>query len=208
MGVAAEERRQLSLLLDRTGPDAPTLCEGWLTRDLAAHLVVRESRPDAALGILLPPLAAYTQRVQDGIAAQPWARLVDRVRRGPAWYWPTSIGALDELTNSAEFLVHHEDVRRGRPGWEPRPADPVRDAAAWNAARRTGKLSLRKVPVGVRLRTTDGRETVAKSGAEEVTVTGDPVELLLFVFGRDAVQVSFDGDPGAVDRLQAAGRGI
>ncbi|WP_431903179.1 TIGR03085 family metal-binding protein [Amycolatopsis thermoflava] len=208
MGVAAEERRQLSRLLDETGPDAPTLCDGWLTRDLAAHLVVRESRPDAALGILLPPLAGHTRRVQDGIAAQPWSRLVERVRRGPAWYWPTSIGRLDELTNTAEFLVHHEDVRRGRPGWQPRPADPARDAAAWRAARGAAKVNLRRVPVGVTLRTIDGREATVKRGAGQVTVTGDPVELLLFVFGRDAVRVEFEGDPTAVDRLKKARRGI
>ncbi|MDQ0380914.1 TIGR03085 family metal-binding protein [Amycolatopsis thermophila] len=208
MGVAAEERLALSRLLDETGPDAPTLCEGWLTRDLAAHLVVRESRPDAALGILLPPLAGHTRRVQDGVAAQPWPELVDRIRRGPAWYWPTSIGKLDELTNSAEFLVHHEDVRRGRPGWEPRPADPARDAAAWRAARTAAKVNLRKVPVGVVLRTCDGREAKVKNGAQTVTVTGDPVELLLFVFGRDAAHVSFEGDSAAVDRLKASGRGI
>ncbi|WP_115944882.1 TIGR03085 family metal-binding protein [Amycolatopsis thermalba] len=208
MGVAAEERRLLSLLLDETGPDAPTLCQGWLTRDLAAHLVVRESRPDAALGILLPPLAGHTQRVQDAIAAQPWPELVDRVRRGPAWYWPTSIGRLDELTNTAEFLVHHEDVRRARPGWAPRPAEATRDAAAWRAARTAARINLRRVPVGVTLRTTDGREATARTGAEQVTVTGDPVELLLFVFGRDAVHVTFDGDAAAIGRLKAAGRGI
>lgn len=34
------------------GPDAPTLGAGWKTRDLAAHLVVRESRPDAAAGVI------------------------------------------------------------------------------------------------------------------------------------------------------------
>ncbi|GHF29242.1 TIGR03085 family protein [Amycolatopsis deserti] len=208
MGVAAEERRLLSLLLDETGPDAPTLCEGWLTRDLAAHLVLRESRPDAAVGILLPPLAGHTQRVQDAIAARPWPELVDRVRRGPAWYWPTSIGRLDELANTAEFLVHHEDVRRGRPGWQPRPAEATRDAAAWRAARTAAKVNLRRVPVGVTLRTTDGREATVKTNTEQVTVTGDPVELLLFVFGRDAVRVTFEGDLAAIDQLKAAGRGI
>ncbi|NIH84046.1 TIGR03085 family metal-binding protein [Amycolatopsis granulosa] len=208
MGVAADERRALSQLLTEAGPEEPTLCRGWLTRDLAAHLVVRESRPDAALGIVLPPLAGHTRRVQDAIAAQPWLRLVERVRRGPAWYWPTAIGKLDELANTAEFLVHHEDVRRGRPGWQPRPADPARDAAAWRAARTAAKLNLRRVPVGVTLRTPGGDVAVVRGGAAQVTVTGDPVELLLFVFGRDAVHVSFEGGPAAVGRLKSAGRGI
>ena len=45
--VAATERADLCDLFRAVGPDAPTLCEGWTTRDLAAHLVVRERRPDA-----------------------------------------------------------------------------------------------------------------------------------------------------------------
>ena len=50
MSYSREERRALCELLDETGPDAPTLCEGWTTGDLAAHLVLRERRPDAAAG--------------------------------------------------------------------------------------------------------------------------------------------------------------
>ena len=51
-----------------SGPDEPTLCEGWNTRDLAAHLVLRESRPDAALGVVVRPLAGRTARLQDKLA--------------------------------------------------------------------------------------------------------------------------------------------
>jgi uncharacterized protein (TIGR03083 family) len=39
--LAQEERNELCDLMLETGPDAPTLCEGWTTRDLAAHLVIR-----------------------------------------------------------------------------------------------------------------------------------------------------------------------
>ncbi len=208
MGIAADERRALSALFEEVGPDAPTLCEGWTTRDLAAHLVVREHRPDAAPGIMVPALAGYTKRVQDRYAARPWESLVAQVRRGPSKFWPTAIGPLDELTNTAEFLVHHEDVRRAQPGWEPRPADPARDAAAWSSARSGAKLNLRKSPVGVTLRTTDGREATVKTGPDPVTVVGDPMDLLLFVFGRDAVRLTFEGDAGAVTRLQAVSRGL
>ncbi|RZQ62485.1 TIGR03085 family metal-binding protein [Amycolatopsis suaedae] len=208
MGVAADERQALCALFDEVGPDAPTLCEGWLTKDLAAHLVVREHRPDAALGILVPGLDGHTRRVQDGYAAEPWPRLVERVRSGPAWFWPTSIPAVDELVNSAEFLVHHEDVRRARPGWEPRPADGARDAAAWKAARMASRMTLRSSPVGVVLRTPAGRQAQVRSGDELVGVVGEPVELLLFVFGRDEARVEFEGTPDAVERLRAAGRGL
>lgn len=208
MGVAGDERRALSELFEDLGPDAPTLCTGWKTRDLAAHLLVRERRMDAAPGILVPALAPYTQRVQDSYAARPWTEVVELVRAGPAWYWPTAIGPLDELTNGPEFLVHHEDVRRAQPGWKPRPADPVRDATAWKSAKQASKLNLRKSPVGVILKTPEGREARVKDGPDTVTVVGDPMELLLFVFGRDAVQVTFEGDAYAVDRLRKHDRGL
>ncbi|WP_409184463.1 TIGR03085 family metal-binding protein [Amycolatopsis sp. VS8301801F10] len=208
MGLAKDERQALSDLFEQLGPDAPTLCEGWQTRDLAAHLVVREHRPDAMPGIVVPALAGHTQKVQDGVAARPWDDLVAQVRRGPSRFWPTSFGPVDEATNSAEFLVHHEDVRRAQPDWTPRPADPSRDGAAWRLATRTAKLNLRKSPVGVVLRTPDGQSASVKSGAPVVTVVGAPVELLLFVFGRDAVQVSFEGEEAAVARLKGAKRGL
>jgi uncharacterized protein (TIGR03085 family) len=208
MGVAADERHALCVLFEGAGPDAPTLCAGWRTRDLAAHLLVRERRPDAALGILVPALASRTQRVQVEYAAKPWPELVARLRSGPAWYWPTAIAAVDELANGAEFLVHHEDVRRGQPGWEPRAGDPVRDATAWKAARNVAKITLRKSPVGVVLRTADGRQAAVKAGTETVTVVGEPVELLLFVFGRDEVRATFEGDLAAVAQLKALSRGL
>ena len=208
MGLAVDERQALSALFEEVGPDAPTLCEGWATRDLAAHLIVREHRLDASPGIMLPALAGYTKRVQDQYAAKPWPELVDEVRRGPAWYWPMAIGPLNELTNGGEFLVHHEDVRRAQPGWEPRPADPSRDEAAWRLMRQSAKLNLRKSPVGVELKTTDGRSAVVKAGSPVVTVTGDPVDLVLFVFGRDAVHLSIEGDESAVARLRGLSRGF
>ncbi|HVV07899.1 TIGR03085 family metal-binding protein [Amycolatopsis sp.] len=208
MGVAADERQALSALLDELGPDQPTLCEGWRTRDLAAHLVLREHRPDAAAGIVVPALASYTKKVQDGYAAKPWAELVAQVRSGPAWYWPTRVGPLDELANGAEFLVHHEDVRRGQPNWEPRRSDPARDATAWRSVKAMAKLSLRRSPAGVVLRTDTGEEVTAKAGNPAVTVVGAPVELLLFTFGRNAVRAEFEGDPDDVAKLAALSRGL
>ena len=77
--VARAERQALCDTLLEIGPDAPTLCDPWLTRDLAAHLVIRERRPDAALGISVPALAGHTERTQKHYADGEWARLVDLV---------------------------------------------------------------------------------------------------------------------------------
>ena len=46
--IAQSERQALCSLLEDRGPLAPTLCEGWTTADLAAHLYVRERKPLAA----------------------------------------------------------------------------------------------------------------------------------------------------------------
>ena len=84
MSYSREERLALCALLDKTGPDAPTLCEGWTAGDLAAHLVLRERRPDAAGGVIGGPLAGYTARVQNRIRARtPFPGLVQLIRSGP-----------------------------------------------------------------------------------------------------------------------------
>ena len=208
MAVSSDERAALCDLFTELGPDEPTLCTGWQTRDLAAHLVVRERRPDAAAGILLAPLAGHTKKVQDDYARKPWAELVDLVRGGPPAFWPTRIPALDRLVNSVEMFVHHEDVRRAQPGWQPRDPDPERDAVTWAGVSRAGKLTLRRSPVGIVLRRPDGKETVVRRGPNTVILSGEPGDLLLFAFGRDAVHVEFEGEQTAIARVQGLTRSL
>lgn len=208
MSVATDERAALCDFFDKVGPDQPTLCEGWQTRDLAAHLAVREHRLDAAPGILLTPFAGHTKRVQDGYTRLPWAELVDLVRGGPPVWWPTRLPALDKAVNSIEFFVHHEDARRGQDGWEPRPPDARRDAVLWTGLRRAGRLTLRRSPVGLILARPDGESITLRRGPSTVTITGEPGELLLFAFGREAVRVDFDGDQSAIAAVRGLRRGL
>ncbi|MBB4910397.1 TIGR03085 family metal-binding protein [Actinophytocola algeriensis] len=216
MSVATDERAALCDLLDELGPDQPTLCEGWQTRDLAAHLVVREHRLDAAPGILLSAFAGHTKRVQDTYARRPWRELVGLVRGGPPLWWPTRLPAVDKLVNSIELFVHHEDVRRGQEGWTPREPDAKRDAALWAGLKRAGKMTLRRTPVGLVLARPasapqaplGGESIVVKRGPNTVTVTGEPGELLLFAFGRDAARVEFDGEQSAIGAVQGLSRGL
>src|ERR1700683_2006611 len=128
--------------MDQLGPDAPTLCPGWTTRDLAAHLVVREGRPVAAVGILLPPLAGLTAQAQRSTAERPWPELVDLVRHGPPWWSVMRLGPGEKI-NGIEFFVHHEDVRRAGRGWQPRAADPRRAEALWAVLPRLARLCYR-----------------------------------------------------------------
>ncbi len=207
--LARTERRALVDLLGALGPDAPTLCAGWTTRDLAAHLVLRETRPDAAPGIVLPALSGRTEQVQQRLAGRPFAELVGRLRTGPPWWSPARLPGLDRATNSVEFLVHHEDVRRAQPGWEPRALNAAAQDEVWSRLSATARLMYRRVPVGVILRRSDGQQRVARQGAPAVVVAGEPVELLLHAFGRgSAARVEISGDRAASRTLAAARLGL
>jgi len=206
MGVAQDERRLLTELFAEVGPDAPTLCDPWRTRDLAAHLVLRERRPDAAAGILVKRLAGHTRRVQDAYAAKPWDELVGLVRGGPPKLSPYAL--VDELVNAVEYFVHHEDVRRARDDWEPRSPDPVRDDVLWRRLGPTARMMYRKSPVGVVLRRPDGEAVVARSGADPVVLTGQVSELVVHVFGRSAARVEYDGADEAVRLVRGLDRSM
>jgi uncharacterized protein (TIGR03085 family) len=193
--------------LRAVGPDAPTLCDGWKTRDLAAHLVVRERRLDATPGIMVPFLSGYTAKVQDKVVqSTSWDDLVDKVASGPPIYSPFKL--LDPLANVGEMFIHHEDVRRAVAGWEPR----VLDESVVSVLRRQlglmSRVTLAKVPTQVVLRTPSGRQIARVGRGDAVTVTGEPPELLLFATGRDAARVDFDGDPQSVAAVRSAPRGL
>jgi uncharacterized protein (TIGR03085 family) len=206
---AKRERLLLADLLEAAGPDAPTLCEGWNTRDLAAHAVVRERRPDAAAGLLLAPLKNRLDRVQSEFASKPYEELVQLIRTGPPRRSPYSLKQVDEAANTVEFYIHSEDVRRAQPDWTPRELDPVFADALWSRVERMARVLGRKSPVGLVLRRPDGRTAVAHRGTPVVTVTGDPGELLLFAFGRqEPARVDLDGDKEAVARLHEAKLGL
>ena len=211
MSYARDERLALCALLAELGPDKPTLCEGWLTADLAAHLVLRERRPDSSAGIIVGPLAGYTRKVQAQLAARrPYPALVDLIRSGPPRLSPMGIPGADERVNSVEFFVHHEDVRRAQAGWRPRDLDAGFSEMLWRRLA-MARMLLRKAPVGVELVRTDapadgGRVRItAKAKAPVVTVTGPAAELTLWAMGRtSAAEVRLDGSDPDVAALKAA----
>jgi uncharacterized protein (TIGR03085 family) len=194
--LAASERASLSDLLDRVGPDAPTLCEGWLTRDLTAHLVVRESRPDAVLGVVIRPLSGWTARVQKKFARGDFTDLVNRLRGGPPIWSLFGMRGLGEILNNVEFFVHHEDVRRAAPQWEPRVLDNATNALLWKRSSQMAKRVLRSAPAGIELvRSDTGQRHTVRPGQPVLTLTGAPQELLLYMFGRrDHALVELEGD--------------
>ncbi|MGI8307624.1 TIGR03085 family metal-binding protein [Saccharopolyspora hattusasensis] len=198
MGVASDERQQLCDLFEQLGPDAPTLCEGWTTKDLAVHLVVRERRPDAVAGKFVKALVNRSERIQNELRALSWPELVDQIRQGPPRWNPLSFGGVDEAVNAAEYYVHHEDVRRAQPGWQPRPSDPVREEGLWKSLTRVAKMFYGRSPVGVVLRRPDGTEIAAKRGPRTVRFSGEPSELILHAFSRRAAKVTVEGNEADV----------
>lgn len=207
MSLATRERAALADELERVGPDRPTLCTGWTTRDLLAHLLLRERRPWQAAGVVVPLLAEVTERGMRRYRELPWTDAVGMFREGPQAWSPLRNERLDAAANAFEFFVHHEDVRRGEPGWEPREPDEERDGELWAGARRMGML-LRRSPVGVVLARPSGERYVVKTGPGVVTVVGEPGELVLFAFGRDAVRVELQGEPGDIEALSRTPRGV
>jgi uncharacterized protein (TIGR03085 family) len=199
---AKRERLLLADLLETVGPDAPTLCEGWRARDLAAHVIVRERRPDAAGGTLIKQLAPRLEKVMAEYTAKPYEELIQLIRTGPPRFSPFQLKQVDEAANIVEFYVHTEDVRRAQPDWSPRELDPVFQDALWSRLERTARLVARGVPTGLVLRRPDGQTAVAHRGTPVVTATGEPAELLMYVFGRqNAAKVELDGEADAIARL-------
>jgi uncharacterized protein (TIGR03085 family) len=215
MRYARDERIALCAQLDKSGPSEPTLCEGWTTLDLAAHLVLRERRPDAGPGLVLKPLAGHTRRVQRALTERtPFPRLVQTLRGGPPRISPFRLPGADERANLVEFFVHHEDVRRARPGWEPRDLPGSLAEVLWRRLA-MAKFILRKVPVGIELARADHPDPAGPGGPEVrisarartpvVTVTGTPAELTMWVMGRTAAaRVRLDGSEAAVRTLGQA----
>jgi uncharacterized protein (TIGR03085 family) len=209
---ARDERTALCDLLTELGPEQPTLCAGWQTGDLAAHLVLRERRPDAGAGVIGGPLAGYTRRVQDRLRARtPFPRLVELIRTGPPRLSMFALPGMDERANMVEYFVHHEDVRRAQPDWQPREIDTDLADDLWRRLR-LARLLLRRAPVGVELVRAD--EPAAGGGPAKVritvrartpvvTVAGTPAELTLWTMGRTgAARVRMDGSDADIATLR------
>lgn len=207
MTTAQRERAALVETMRTVGPDAPTLCGDWTTRDLAAHLVVREGRLDTTPGIAVPLFAGYTEKVRSQVAqSTDWDALLEKIASGPPLYSPFKI--LDPVANMGEMFIHHEDVRRAQTSWEPRPLDDATVKALGRGLPIMARLTLAKAPARVSLRTPQGKDLVTLGRGRALTVTGEPQELLLFISGRDAVRLEFDGDAALVEGVRASRRGL
>ena len=205
--LARVERQQLCEAALAAGPDAPTLCGDWDVRDLLAHLLVRERSPLGAAGIQVATLAPLTDRAMDRATSRDFPDLVEAVRKART---PLALPLVDDVINTLEFFVHHEDIRRAQPGWSPRTLSRAEESALWAAIKVGGRGLVRPAGVPVTIRRADGGATATlRGGADPVVLTGLPSEVVLFLFGRRETQgLSLTGPDDAIAALESADLGI
>lgn len=190
---AKTERLALAAELRTTGPDAPTLCEGWDTRELAHHIIIRDRYPLSLPGNAfpqfadrLPWLGERAKKTSEQLAQRDWSEIVGMVASGPGMLSPMSLDAIDHLANTAEFFIHHEDVRRAARGWAPRNMPHEFEQQCWRMLgtilRPSGKHaneSTEYVADGF------GSVRVGPRTGEVKVIAGKPSEILMYVFGRE-----------------------
>ena len=206
--LARRERHALCDLALELGEDAPTLSGEWTAKDLLVHLVVREYSPVGAAGIAIGPLEKVTELDMKRVGRKDFGSLVGKVRgRGLTFY---SLPVVDQLANTLEDFVHHEDLRRAQPDWQARSLDPADEDALWRAIRVAAPGLTRKAGVPLRIRRTDtGDGQTVRPGSDPVEVAGPVSEVVLFIFGRDQVRgLSVEGPPERVAALRGSERGI
>jgi uncharacterized protein (TIGR03085 family) len=193
VSLAGHERQTLCDLFEDLGPDAPTLNEGWATADLAAHLYVRDHRPDALPGLVVGLAHGWTARLEARAKrSMDYGATVRRVRQGPPPWSPFAVPGVADRTGLHEWFVHHEDVRRAN-GSGPRDDGPDQqrlDDGVWGIIPAWGPLLARRVKAEVVLVSDDGRRRRIRRKGPKVEVHGRPTELLLELFGRRSVAVT------------------
>ena len=199
---AQAERDVVVTALRDLGPDAPTACEGWATQEMAAHLYIRERRPDAAPGVILPgPFARYAERTMDTVLrVHSYDEIVDKIASGP----PLLLRPTDAMINLFEFFVHAEDIRRPN-GGAPRELAAEQEQAMWRRLRASLRPMFRRAK-GIRVEmTTPSGDRAATGGGPTVELHAPVGELVLYAFNRKHIaQVKVTGDDAAAGRLAQA----
>ncbi|ASK64544.1 TIGR03085 family protein [Brachybacterium avium] len=203
-----DEREAFARTFLTHGPEAPTILPGWDAAELLEHLLLREGAPHLRVGSHLPgALGARAQRALDALRASSWQERVERFRQGPGRLSP--IGRIDALSGQGELLIHHEDLRRAQLGWEPRQLPAEAAADAWRAVGLMAPLAMRVRAEVTLVSPLGGRQLRSRRAVGSLRVHGDPLELLLWVSGRDEVaRVRVHGDQVALQALREGRRGL
>lgn len=214
MHFVAPSREVLAETLLAAGPDAPTLCAGWRSQELAAHLYLRERNVGVGLGLVFKPFNRASEKAtaklaQKSSTPEAYTKLVRAFQAGPPALSPMKIKTVDESANLTEYFVHTEDVRRATDRWAPRALDAEYSDALWDELVKHAALLYRGVDLGIVLVRPSGPRHVAKRAPVSVAIVGEPGELLMHAHGRtQQALVTFEGQPDAVALLQSADVGL
>jgi uncharacterized protein (TIGR03083 family) len=195
------ERLSLADLIDDLSPaewGTPSLCTGWLVRDVAAHLTQAHMGYRDALVGAVRARGSFDRMIRDAalrigpLSPEECSRrvraMVGSRRRAPM------VSPIEPLI---DVLVHGQDI--AVPLGRERPLSPAPAAAAAQRVWDMGfPFRARKRLAGLRLRATDG-DLVLGEGAPVEGTTGD---LLLLITGRTATVHRLSG--AGVHRLPTA----
>lgn len=187
--LATRYRHELAEALRATGPDAATLCSGWTTRDLAAHLVVRES-PRWNLP------THHDERALAETKRRPFEDLVNEFAGGPPRWSPFGLPGVDKLVNGIEYAVHLVDVARANPELSAEYEGSL--AALWRHWQMPlmARNSLRAAPVPFSVDTGVGPALIIKAGVPRAVLHASVADVLLLVSGRSRyAQWTVGGSP-------------
>jgi len=192
--LLAEERADFAAFLATLSAEqwrAPTLCEAWQVRDVAAHVISYDGLGAAALLALAARGWFRSGRINAAALARYAAfgpqQLLELLADNPR---PRGLPArLGGRVGLAETLIHHQDIRRGLGQPRPIPAERLLPAmrTAMFAPDIAGPWRVR----GIRLTATDIGFT-AGAGQE---IQGMAEALLMAIAGRRAALSELSG-PG------------
>ena len=109
------------------------------------------------------------------------------------------MGRFDETLNLLEYVVHHEDLRRGSGPVPHRTLHEEEVRELWRRARPILTRAYPKAPVAVRLEPDDSALTAIGKHSSGVVLSGAPLELVLHAFGRrEAADIGIQGSADAM----------
>jgi uncharacterized protein (TIGR03085 family) len=111
--------------------------------------------------------------------------------------------------NVLEYTIHHEDVRRTVGEWEERKGLDELQEIIWKIQKRSAHLMARKLEdIDLTLSRPSGETAHISKSGRQVTLTGEPIELAMFMTGRrDKALVEISGDDSAVREMRSGNLG-
>lgn len=164
---------------------APTLCEGWSAHDLAVHLWILKHDPLGWPGVVHPRLDAG--RTAHWKRRWRYPELVGRLRNDEGGIRAIPFDAREDHRHAlGEYFIHDEDVRRANQLPRQHYSTELQEAL-WLRAQRAGRQLHALGGRSILLQRPDGARAQISGGGQRVRVTGEPTELLLWVYGRHDV---------------------